>query len=162
MGTEAGRMMATPPPHPGDRLTRFRFDLVPTQHAGNPMVVVVLTAETSTGEVFAWAIGQPLADKLHQDMTAAAARLGHSINPQDPSIAAFDALPIIGLLPDGWLANRDLAPQVIHLEVWPTVYVLDVSGVDGVARRISLPPGLAVEFAQQLGDAVDAIREAMP
>lgn len=153
--------MVDPPSYQGDRLTRFRFDVVPTKHDGNVMVLVLLTAETSTGEVFAWAIGQPLAEKLYQDMATSGATLGHSVNHQDPDIAAFLALPIIGLLPGGWLAERDLAPQIIHLDAWPTVYLLDVAGVDGVARRISLPPGLAVVFAQQLGEAVDVIREAM-
>lgn len=153
-------MATTPPLFQGERLTRFRFDLLPWRAQGQTIIAVLLTAETSSNEAFAWAIGKPLAVKLYQDMRRAAAELGHVIDERDPATASFLGANLLGLMPEVWRPGVDLAPQTIVLEVWDTVYILDVSGPDGVAHRISLGPSMAVVFSQQLGDALETISSA--
>ena len=153
-------MTTNPPSQQGDRLARFRFDVMSLQAAGTDMLVVLFTAETSSKETFAWAIGEPLAVKLHKDLTAAIAKLGHTIDEHSSEINAFLAPGLLALLPGCWRPGVDVAPQVIMLDAWDTVYIMDVSGPDGIARRTSLGPSLAVVFSEQLGDALDVISSA--
>jgi len=154
---ESNGMTNTPPSFQGDRLTRFRFDLLPVTHAGHHLVTVLLTAETETGEVFDWVIGQPLADKWHKEMISAMDRLEHSVGDGDPAISAFLNLPLLDLMPIDGISQRAGKPQVVHQDAWPEVYIFDVTCTDDVTRRISLPPGLAAVFASQLGETLAEI-----
>lgn len=148
---------AARPAYTGEALRRFRFDLLPVTKAGNLVMTVLLTAETVAGEVLAWCFGQTLAEELCYDMNAAAKRLGQTSSPDDPAVAAFLSMPLVELLPGAWVAGRDLAPKVILMEAHPSVYLLDVSGPDGIARRFSLPSGLALVFVEQLGEVIETI-----
>lgn len=161
MVAETGGTNTAAPEHQGDRLKRFRFDLLPLTCAGNTLMAVLLTAETAANEVFAWTISQPLATKLRIDLVDATHRLGHVIDSADPTIGSFTGLPTLEHMPEASIASLARTPRIIHLDAWSVVYVLDVTCTDDVTRRISLPPQLAALFALQLGDALDEISNAV-
>ncbi|OQP73061.1 hypothetical protein IA54_014435 [Xanthomonas phaseoli pv. syngonii LMG 9055] len=139
----------------GDHLTRFQFDWIPAVPEKNIPKNVLLTFETVSGDISAWAIGRPLVERLIEDLRREMPKQGHLITSLSKEIRDYLSLPLLQSDKVVWLASQIKTPQVIHLMVHPTHYAMDVSCPNEEARRISLSPAMTVVFKAQLEEMRD-------